>query len=488
MLIRQCEVAGRLCDVRIVGGFITAIAASLVRDAGEIAREARGGALLPGLSDHHLHLFAAAAALSSVRCGPPQLRAASELAAALVGAPGAGWLRGVGYHESVAGSLDRAALDRWLPARPARIQHRSGALWMLNSAAIAVLGLDAGVDAPGVERDASGRATGRLFRLDAWLGARLPRSSELGLGAISAQLARCGVVAVTDTGADNGAGALASIAAAQRSGALRQRVLLMGSEELPAANARELARGALKLLLDERALPELSGFSARIARAHAASRAVAIHCVTRAELVFALAAFSEAGTQRGDRIEHASVAPPELLRPLRQLGLAVVTQPSFVRERGDEYLAEVEPADRPWLYRARAFLAAGIPLAGGSDAPYSEPDPWRAMRAAVARRTERGRALGSAEALTPEEALALFSSPLETPGSPAPPLTPGARADLCLLRAPWAEARRELSAGLVAATWRDGTLIWSDEPADACAMPLQPLACAPAANDPPRGQ
>ena len=169
MLIRRCEVAGAPCDVRIADGRIAAIAPALARLPGEILRDAGGGALLPGLSDHHVHLFAAAAALNSVRCGPPQVRSASELAAALLGTPGTGWLRGVGYHESVAGALDRVALDRWLPVRPARIQHRTGALWMLNSAAVAVIGLDAGVDAPGVERDARGRATGRLFRLDAWL-------------------------------------------------------------------------------------------------------------------------------------------------------------------------------------------------------------------------------------------------------------------------------------------------------------------------------
>ena len=34
------------------------------------------------------------------------------------------WLRGTGYHESVAGELDRHALDRWVPARPVRVQHR----------------------------------------------------------------------------------------------------------------------------------------------------------------------------------------------------------------------------------------------------------------------------------------------------------------------------------------------------------------------------
>jgi len=48
----------------------------------------------------------------------------------------------VGYHESVlARSPNRAR--RLLPERPVRIQHRSGAMWVLNTAGIDRLGLDA---------------------------------------------------------------------------------------------------------------------------------------------------------------------------------------------------------------------------------------------------------------------------------------------------------------------------------------------------------
>ena len=44
---------------------------------------AAGGALLPGLHDHHLHLFALAAADASLRCGPPEVRNLRALADAL---------------------------------------------------------------------------------------------------------------------------------------------------------------------------------------------------------------------------------------------------------------------------------------------------------------------------------------------------------------------------------------------------------------------
>ena len=113
---------------------------------GEDVMDAAGGVLLPGLHDHHVHLRALAAAAASVAPARRDVRTAAELAARLRAAdadlpPGA-WLRAVGYHESVAGSLDRHALDRLLPHRPVRVQHRTGALWMVNSLAAAQLGLD----------------------------------------------------------------------------------------------------------------------------------------------------------------------------------------------------------------------------------------------------------------------------------------------------------------------------------------------------------
>ena len=79
---------------------------------------------------------------------------------------------------------------------------------------------------------------------------------------------------------------------------------------------------------------------------------------------------------------------------------------------------DVASEDQPLLYRCRSFLRHGIPLGGSTDAPYGLPDPWVAMRAAVHRRTAKGRRLGKDETLSPEEALALFTSPLEAPGAP----------------------------------------------------------------------
>ena len=68
---------------------------------------------------------------------------------------------------------------------------------MLNSRAIDRLGLDQGADAAGVERDAAGCATGRLFRLDRWLREQLRSDAAPDLAPVGKLLARAGITGVT---------------------------------------------------------------------------------------------------------------------------------------------------------------------------------------------------------------------------------------------------------------------------------------------------
>jgi predicted amidohydrolase YtcJ len=487
-LIRRAEIPGAgLVDLRIRAGVIAEISASpSAVKPGEKLLEAAGGALLPGLHDHHIHLLALAAAERSLPCGPPAVTDEARLVRRLLAGaaqPNArAGLRGVGYHESVAGPLDRWRLDTWLPDTPLRILHRSGALWMLNSRALADVGLAEATPGlpPGVECDAHGRPTGRLFRLDAWLRERSGRTESPDLGAVGGRLARYGVTGLTDATPSNGPEELDCLAAAMDCGALPQKVLVLGRPDLPRPDAPRLTRGAVKILLDEAALPAFASLQSRIEEAHAMERGVAIHCVTRAELVLALTALDAAGARAGDRIEHASVAPPAAVALIARLPVAVVSQPHFLRERGDAYRRDVEPHDRAWLYRGRGFLTAGVPLAGGTDAPFGDPDPWRVMRAAVDRRSASGVLFDRRECLSPEQALSLFTSAADAPGGPPRPIEPGAAADLCLLDRAWRQAREQLTSACVRATLRDGELLWSrDENRDQSRPTRSPTSTEP---------
>src|SRR5690348_6288046 len=120
MLIRNATLPdGRTADVRVAER-IAEIADSIEPMGSEQVVDARGGAVLPGLHDHHLHLHAMAAADDSLAVGPPKVRTRDQLAQALRTAqPGAdGWVRGVGYHASVAGELDRGQLDELVTETP----------------------------------------------------------------------------------------------------------------------------------------------------------------------------------------------------------------------------------------------------------------------------------------------------------------------------------------------------------------------------------
>jgi predicted amidohydrolase YtcJ len=412
--------------------------------------DARGGALLPGLHDHHIHLAGLAARAASVPCGPPEVNDAEELARQLL-RPGDGWLRGVGYHESVMGLPTARDLDALVRDRPLRIQHRSGRLWLLNSRALDEL--LARAEAPrGLDR-----ARGHLFDADAWLQAALD-SEPPDFAAVSADLARCGVTGITDMSPRNDPAMAAHFARQRGGGALRQRCVIAGALSLAEATPENWALGPAKLHLHEAALPDFDEAAAFVASAHAQGRGVAVHCVSEVELVFTLALFEEAGTRAGDRIEHASVAAPDLVERVAALGLAVCVQPHFVFERGDRYLADVEPRHHADLYRLRSLADAGIALAGGSDAPFVGHDSWQAMAAAISRRTRAGRIIGADESLSPEAALALYlADPLDLTRQRR--IAVGEPADLCLLDRPWAQARESLSSDRVRATLVSGDLV-----------------------------
>jgi predicted amidohydrolase YtcJ len=325
-----------------------------------------------------------------------------------------GWIRAIGYHESVAGDLDRARLDALRPTTPMRIQHRSGVLWILNSAALARIGL---ADHP----------DGRLRSADGW-DAALPRRNS-GLAALSGALSGYGVTGVTDATPDLSADDCACLTTE-----LAQRVAC-------------LAPGKIILHDDRLDLEELARW---IGERHADGRIIAVHCVTTAQLVVTVAALRAAGTRPGDRIEHAAMVPEENLADLADLGVTVVTQPNFLAERGEQYDRDIAPDEKSQLWRLASLMAAGIPVAGSTDAPFGNPDPWAAMRAAVKRPV--------AERVSPLDALRLFLGTAERPALPrtVAPAQPG---DLCVLRVPPHEALRTLASDLVATTIIAGAVV-----------------------------
>ena len=335
----------------------------------------------------------------------------------------------MGYHDSVAGPLDRAALDALVPRVPLRVQHRSGVLWILNSAGLAGIGL-------------AGHPDGRLRSTDSW-SAALSRS-ETNLNDLSGRLARYGVTGITDATPDLDIADIVRLSELHRHGELGQHVHC-------------LAPGKRILHDDDLDLEQLAGW---IAERHRDGGPVAIHCVTAAQLLVTIAALREAGTHPGDRIEHAAVVPSDCLADVAGLAVTVVTQPNFVAERGDQYLDEIPAAEHDQLWRVASLLRAGVPVALSTDMPFGNGDPWAAMRAAVHRTTPSGAVLGIDECISARTALTMF---LGRPDQPTQrrAVEPGEPADLCVLSVPPETALAELDAGMVAATVIGGEIAYT---------------------------
>ena len=455
LVLRDAEVYGVVGDVLVRNGRIAGVGQS-VPDAGAVI-DCGGAAVIPGLHDHHCHLLAAAAAADSASCGPPAVRTRTGLCKALSGPAGPdGWLRGVGYDETVAGDIDRWVLDQIAPAVPTRVQHRSGALWVLNSAGLAALGIEdqpGGTYPDGVERDPAGRFTGRLWRVDQWLRDRLPIRAAPDLAGLSRTLARYGITGVTDATPDLDTEAIALLTR----GGLRQRLCLLGA---PGPVTGALA-GPFKIVVTDHALPGWDELAGRIRAAR--PRSVAVHSVSRESLILILAVLREVGAVPGDRIEHAAVAPPETVPLIAELGLTIVTQPAFIAERGAEYLDRVAPADLGDLWPWRRFDQAGVPVACSSDAPYTSWDPWAAIAAAAGRMTGDGRRVAPGERVAAARALAAyFGTPLDPGGAPRR-IARGEVADIAVLDRPWRRVISEPAAVRVAATVIGGRLAAAEE-------------------------
>ena len=423
LLIQRAEVSqGELVDLRCRAGSISECSSELSPVPGETVIDANGCAVIPGLHDHHIHVLSLAARISSVECGPPSVLDVEQLTDAIRSVRGHGWIRGVSYHESVAGNLNRKTIDAMEKDRPVRIQHRSGRVWWLNTRALDELGMDSQGD-------------GELYRMDEKVrqNSQMDESFKSDVADVFTQLIGMGVTGVTDATPSNDDSMKSQL---QEIAADRLRLRFMGNEQL--------TQGHLKLLIDDYRLPSIDSFERRISGAHSVGRPVAIHCVSRIELVFALSALNRVGVAKGDRIEHASVVDEDTLDLIRSLDLTVVTQPNFVYERGDQYALDLQSGELQSLYRVGGLLDNGVSVGAGTDAPFGSPDPWLAIRSAVERKTRTGRVLNAGECVNADRALKLYTTPPEDPGGLPRTLDVGQNADMVLLSRPWAKTREYL--------------------------------------------
>lgn len=460
----------------------------------------RGGAILPGFVDPHLHLFSWASRFSGVDLSPArsiseiQERLRARAATTLLGA----WIRGYGYDEFFLREKrhpTRQDLDPVSPSHPILLRHRTGHAAVLNS--LALSRVNVGIDghsppAAGViERDPkTGEATGVLYEMERPLRAALPPLSPAELAAgvkkAGAELLRHGVTSFHDASAGNAPVDLSLFQRFIAEGTLRARATVMIGADAPAQftdtgissshEENEWTRpGSIKIMVSENRgepFPSPEELTQRVWETHGQGFQVAIHAVEEGAIWAALVALGEAQKRlpRADhrhRIEHCALCPPPFVDLLTEMGIGVVTQPAFLYYYGEKYLLEVEAQRHPWLYRARSFLQHGVPLAFSSDCPTAPLNPLIGVQAAVTRRSQEGNVIGFDERLSPYAALQMSTRGGAWMGFEEDrkgTIAPGMYADLIVLDAdPTAVSPEGIGQIKVKMTILNGEVVWSDQ-------------------------
>ncbi|HEV7203685.1 MAG TPA: amidohydrolase family protein [Jatrophihabitans sp.] len=131
---------------------------------------------------------------------------------------------------------------------------------------------------------------------------------------------------------------------------------------------------------------ETADLAEHIARCAAAGLQAGFHAIGDAAIDQVLDALDRLGERAGagHRLEHAEFVPDP--RRFAASGLTASMQPVFDAAWGGPagmYAQRLGPGRAAGLNRFADLVAAGVPLAFGSDAPVTELGPWAAVRAAA---------------------------------------------------------------------------------------------------------
>lgn len=450
-----------------------------------------GRRVLPGLTDSHFHYYdwalnrrrlelAATASLADLRW---------HVTHAAKNAPPGGWLLGQGWNETRwpdAHLLSRADLDDLTPANPAILWRSDMHLAVANSLALEAANISAETSDPTqgvIDRDASGQPTGVLRELAINLVREVipPPTEAEAIAAMRdgfTELHRLGLTGVHDyriMGGADGPLAFRAYQHLQAAGELALRMwMLLPYERLEQAIALGLRTGFgddrlrvghVKFFSDGgqgartawmlepyedigscgMPLTPMDEIADAIRRAHTAGLAVAIHAIgdrANRELIAVfeqvLKSEPDAAPSAPHRIEHVQNIRPEDMFRLGRLGVMASVQPIHVPDDFPMIEKSVGTRGR-YAYPFRDLLAAGVPLAFGSDCPVADPNPLWGIHAAVTRQMRDGTPSGGwypYQRLSVAEAVwgfsmgaALVSGREAELGS----ITPGKLADLVVL-------------------------------------------------------
>jgi predicted amidohydrolase YtcJ len=460
--------------IAVRAGRVVAVGGDELRDLGGPGTESvdlRGRTVVPGLIDAHNHLLHTGQVLGQVQLF--DCRSIAEIAervrARAAQLPPGAWLLGRGWDESLLAERrhpTRHDLDPVSPDHPVVLERVWNQL-VCNTRALQAAGITRETPDPpagllyagGFERDADGHPTGHFRDRAKDLIRRAipdPEQPELVVAVETACRAynALGLTAVAEPGLWSHE--MRAFAEAEHRGRLTVRTDMMigawgwgdaADDErvrdrlietgTPTGFGSDLLRiGGVKILPD-------GGIGDRTARvyepylddpanqgtwvvdparlpgfvrfAHDLGFAIDTHTCgdeAQAVTVAAYAAAQEANPKPGlrHRVHHAYFPTAETLVLMARHGIAAVTSNPFLVYLAESFVTSIGEARARRAMPMRTYLDAGVPLAGSSDTPVSDHNPWTGIWAACARRTELGRELDPSECLTPVEALQSYTT------------------------------------------------------------------------------
>jgi len=422
-----------------------------------------GRAVIPGLTDSHLHLLSYGQMLDQVILnGQTTIQGVLDLvrARAMQAAPGE-WVLGRGWDQDLFAERrypTRDDLDKAAGDHPVLLVRACGHCSVVNSKALELARVTAATPDPAgglIERDADGRPTGVLHERAAGLVREIiPRPDEAALRralgralelALSRGLVACHPDDVRSSGDFATAWRLYSELLPQLGGPrIRIDVSDFQLDELIARGLRSgsgdgwLSVGAIKTFVDgslgassaalTRPYADGAGsgivvqprdqFMATVRRAHQHGLQVAVHAIGDLAVDWALDAIEEAQAEYPapaslrHRVVHVQITRPEQFDRFARLGAVAEIQPIFVRTDKLWVESRVGAERARHSYNWATMVRGGVACAGGSDGPVEPLDPMLGLHAAVTRQDAAGEPVGGwlpDQRLSVHEALELFA-------------------------------------------------------------------------------
>jgi predicted amidohydrolase YtcJ len=429
--------------------------------------DAEGRTVLPGLIDAHAHLELLAYSWDiATDCRSTRVASVAEIVDVLReradATPPGEWVFGQGEHYQNLKLAerrypDRHDLDQVSKHHPV-MYRASYHINVFNTRALERLGVDDTTpDAPGgrIERNLDGGATGRTYDMFAALGGPQPSVAALadGIKRVQQRYLAAGVTAVGDIPLHAaGLDALITLAAV---GDLRLRVSAYPKlptvvvkddirsqrlqERLAGVDQAWLRLAGVKIFLDggltsgTAALydhyPGKPGYYGELAFADeevceivrivdSAGLQIAMHAIGDRALdqgIDAIAALSDADRSvTRHRIEHAGnmFMTAERVKRMAAAKVIPVPQPAFILTTAAGYVNDLGRDRIGRIMPFRMLIDSGLCIPGNSDAigiTANQHRPFPAMQAAIDRRTQDGKLMERDQALTVDEALAMYT-------------------------------------------------------------------------------